>query len=142
MKLKRMFFLVVGCLCLGIGCVGIALPLLPTFPFFLGTVFCFANSSQKLHSWFVGTGMYQKHLEPFLQKKGMTPGTKAAILVSMTLLLGFGFLMMSKAPAGRILVAAVWLGHAVYFLCGVKTLHREAVKVAKTTAEKNYVPPQ
>ena len=39
MKLKRLFFLILGCVCLALGCVGIVLPVLPTVPFFLATVF-------------------------------------------------------------------------------------------------------
>lgn len=58
MKLKRLFFLILGCVCLALGCVGIVLPVLPTVPFFLATVFCFANSSEKLHTWFLGTELY------------------------------------------------------------------------------------
>ena len=50
MKVKRLFFLVLGCVCLGLGCIGVVLPILPTVPFFLVTVFCFAKSSQRLHS--------------------------------------------------------------------------------------------
>lgn len=91
MKLKRLIFLILGFVCLGLGCVGIALPILPTVPFFLVTVFCFANSSQKLHDWFVGTKMYKKHLESFVKKKGMTVQTKVGIIIPVTLLMGFGF---------------------------------------------------
>ena len=62
MKLKRLIFLILGFLCLGLGCVGVALPILPTVPFFLVTVFCFANSSQKLHDWFVSTKLFTKNI--------------------------------------------------------------------------------
>ena len=87
MTLKRLIFLILGCLCLGLGCVGIVLPILPTVPFFLATVFCFANLSEKLHHWFLGTKLYKKHLDSFVKKKGMTASTKAGILSSVTLLM-------------------------------------------------------
>ena len=37
MNLKRMIYLVLGFICLGAGCVGVVLLLLPSFPFFVGT---------------------------------------------------------------------------------------------------------
>lgn len=128
MKLKRLLYLILGCICLGLGCVGIVLPILPTVPFFLVTVFCFAKSSQKLHDWFISTKMYKKHLESFVKKKGMTVRTKATIMTSVTLLMGFGFtMMMLKAiyiPC--IILAVVWICHIIYFVFGVKTIKSEA----------------
>lgn len=124
MKLKRLIYLILGCLCLGLGCIGIVLPILPTVPFFLVTVFCFAKSSEKLHDWFVGTKMYKKHLKSFVQKKGMTVKTKVGIIIPVTLLMGFGFtMMMIKAIyVPCIILAVVWICHIIYFVFGVKTL--------------------
>ncbi len=124
MKLKRLIFLILGCICLGIGCIGVALPILPTVPFFLLTVFCFANSSQKLHDWFVGTRLYKKNLESFVQKKGMTVRTKVGIILPVTLVMGFGFFMMwrKRLTIPCVILAIVWACHMVYFLFGVKTI--------------------
>ena len=96
MKLKQLIFLIIGCLSLALGCVGIVLPILPTVPFFLVTVFCFANSSQRLHDWFIGTQMYKKHLDSFVKKKSMTVRTKAGILLPVTLLMAVGFFLMLR----------------------------------------------
>ena len=136
MRLRRLIFLILGCICLGLGCVGIVLPILPTVPFFLVTVFCFANSSQKLHDWFVGTKMYQKHLESFVQKKGMTVQTKVGIIVPVTLLMRFGFFMMMRAEilVPSIILAVVWVCHIIYFVFGVKT--RKPNKETAATAAK------
>lgn len=124
MNVKRLFFLAVGCISLALGCVGIVLPILPTVPFFLLTVFCFANSSRKMHDWFVRTRMYHRHLESFVQKKGMTKSTKAAILLSVTALMAVGFFVMARKGIWIpcILLGVVWVCHLVYFLFGVKTL--------------------
>ena len=127
MKLKRLFFLILGCVCLALGCVGIVLPVLPTVPFFLATVFCFANSSEKLHTWFLGTELYQKHLDSFVKKKGMTAQTKAGILMSVTLLMAVGFfLMLRKALSHSLHYSRYCVArHLVYFLFGVKTIKTE-----------------
>ncbi|MCI8718232.1 MAG: YbaN family protein [Lachnospiraceae bacterium] len=124
MKIKKLLFLILGCLCLGLGCIGIVLPILPTVPFFLVTVICFANSSQKLHDWFIHTKMYQKHLESFVKKKGMTARTKAGIIISVTLLMGFGFtiMLLKGIYIPCMILAFVWLSHIVYFVFGVKTI--------------------
>lgn len=124
MKLKQIIFLIIGCLSLALGCVGIVLPILPTVPFFLLTVFCFANSSQKLHDWFIGTQMYKKHLESFVQKKGMTVRAKATILTSVTALMAVGFVLMLRKGiiVPCVVLAVVWVCHLVYFLFGVKTI--------------------
>lgn len=132
MKLKRLIFVILGCICLGLGVIGIVLPILPTVPFFLATVFFFANSSQKLHDWFVGTKMYKENLKSFVEKKGMTIKTKATIIGSVTLLMGIGFIMMSRVPIGRIILAIVWVCHIVYFVFGVKTI--DAEKMGDETA--------
>lgn len=133
MKLKQIIFLIIGCLSLALGCVGIVLPILPTVPFFLLTVFCFANSSQKLHDWFIGTQMYKKHLESFVQKKGMTVRTKATLLTSVTVLMAVGFVLMLRKGiiVPCVILAVVWVCHLVYFLFGVKTIP------AAETAQEN-----
>ena len=59
----KIFWMILGFLCLGFGTVGIVLPILPTVPFYMATLFCFAKSSERLHSWFLGTNLYKKHLD-------------------------------------------------------------------------------
>lgn len=120
--MKRILFVILGCLCLGLGTVGIVLPLLPTVPFYLATVFFFANSSKRLHDWFTGTKMYRKHLESYVKKEGMTVRTKSTIMASASLMMGIGFLGMSRVPIARIVLAVVWVCHIIYFVFMVKTI--------------------
>ena len=50
------------------------------------------------------------------------------LAVLVTVLMSIGFLMMSRVPVGRIILAGVWLFHIIYFCFGVKTLRPEAAE--------------
>ena len=126
-NLKKVFFVVLGCLSLGLGALGAVLPLLPAFPFLMLAAFCFAKSSEKLHGWFVSTKLYKKNLESFVQGKGMTVRTKIRIMLTVTFLMSIGFIMMHAVPVGRIVLGIVWLFHILYFIFGIKTLKIEDI---------------
>lgn len=127
MNIKKIAYIILGCIGLGIGAVGAVLPLLPAFPFLLLAAFCFAKSSEKLHNWFIGTKLYKDNLESYIAGKGMTKATKIRIMITVTVLMSIGFIMMHQVPVGRIVLACVWVFHIVYFAFGVKTLKVESV---------------
>ena len=126
MKAKKILFIVLGCIGLGLGAVGAVVPLLPAFPFLLLAAYSFARSSERLHSWFINTKLYKNNLESYVKGKGMTKWTKVRIMITVTVLMTFGFVMMHQVPVGRIVLAAVWLFHIFYFAFGVKTLKEPA----------------
>ena len=65
MRLKKISYVVLGCIGVGLGALGAVLPLLPAFPFLLLAAFCFARSSERLNLWFTGTKLYRDNLERF-----------------------------------------------------------------------------
>ena len=123
MKIKRLLWIILGFIGLGIGAVGVVLPMLPAFPFLLLAAFCFGKSSERLHKWFIGTKLYKNNLESYVKGQGMTLYTKIKVMVTVTLLMAFGFFMMFRKdlyiPCA--ILGGVWLFHIVYFIWGVKT---------------------
>lgn len=128
MKVKKGIYVTIGCLGVALGAIGAAVPLIPAFPFLLLAAVCFGKSSERLHTWFIGTKLYKNNLESYVQGRGMTWRTKIRIMLIVTLTMSVGFIMMSRVPVGRIILACVWVFHIIYFCFGIRTLREEEVK--------------
>lgn len=125
--MKKILYIVLGCISVGLGALGAVLPVLPTVPFLMLTAFCFARSSEKLDRWFRSTRLYEENLKDFVAGKGMTKKTKIRIMVTVTLLMSIGFVVMGLRGivSGCIILGLVWVFHIAYFVFGVRTYQEE-----------------
>ncbi|MDR3303737.1 MAG: YbaN family protein [Treponema sp.] len=74
--MKKILFLIAGFLLLGLGFVGIALPVLPTTPFVLAASFCFVKSSSRMHRWIMANRFFGPRIERLQNGKGLTKKEK------------------------------------------------------------------
>ena len=118
--MKKILYILIGCISFGLGIIGVILPILPTVPFVLLAAFCFARSSERLDGWFKSTKLYRENNI----KSGMTKRVKMRIMCSVTLLMSIGFVMMGLRGivVGNVVLLIVWIFHMVYFMFGVKTV--------------------
>ena len=119
-RMKKILYMIVGCVSIILGIVGVVLPILPTVPFVLLAAFCFARSSERLDGWFKNTKLYRENNI----KSGMTKQEKVRIMCSVSLLMSIGFVMMGLRGivVGNVVLLIVWIFHMVYFMFGVKTV--------------------
>lgn len=124
-KIKNTLFIILGSIGVGLGAIGVVVPLLPAFPFLLFAAYCFARSSEKLDRWFRQTKLYKNNLESYVKGKGMTRKTKIRIMILVTLLLSIGSYLIQAVVIGQIILGCVWLFHMLYFIFGVKTIQEK-----------------
>lgn len=116
----RYIYIVAAFVFLGLGLVGIAVPVLPTTPFLLLSVACFSRGSQRLHQWFASTKIYQKHVAEFIETHSLSRVAKIHILSISTL-----FILISLFTVDilwvRILLVVVSIYKYYYFYAKIKT---------------------
>ncbi|EGQ3847923.1 DUF454 domain-containing protein [Staphylococcus pseudintermedius] len=104
-----------------LGFAGAVLPLLPTTPFLLVAVLCFAKSSDRFHDWLIQTKVYQAYVEDFRKHRGYTMKKKIQLLISLYIVVGFSIWMVDVTMIRLGLLVMVVIQTMVLFTW-VKTL--------------------
>lgn len=133
-KAKKYFYITLGFIALGLGLIGVILPILPTTPFLLVTSFCFAKGSERFHTWFINTNIYKKHLESFVKERAMTLKQKVVLLSFVNFMLAFPLILIDILPM-RITIIVLIIIKLYYFIFKVKTITPEE-KIAMEAARK------
>ena len=117
----RYVFLAIGAISFGLGTAGIVLPLLPTVPFYMLTLFCLARGSERFHKMFLESILYQKTVGAYERDKALTLRTKLSILLSVTTIMAIGAYFSQDMPIALIVMGLVWIGHVIAVAFIVKT---------------------
>ena len=105
----RYVFLTIGAISFALGTAGIVLPLLPTVPFYMLTLFCLARGSERLHKMFLASSLYQKTVAAYERDKALTLRAKLSILVSVSAIMTIGAYFSQDMP-----IALMVMGIDVY----------------------------
>ena len=117
----RYIFLTIGAISFVLGTAGIVIPLFPTVPFYMLTLFCLARGSERFHRMFLESSLYQKTVGAYERDKALTLRTKLSILLSVSTIMAIGAYFSQDMPIALIVMAFVWIGHVIALVFIVKT---------------------
>lgn len=119
METKRLFFLSVGSTLLGIGVIGIIIPVLPTTPFILASAFFYGKSSKRLDNWISNSPYFGSYIENYKTKNGVPLNDK---------LTSIGFLWLTLVVSA-FLFSNTWYIPLILIIVGMAvTLHIALIK--------------
>ena len=97
-KLKKIIFIAAGFVFVGLGAIGIFLPLLPTTPFLVLAAFLFSKTSEKFHKWLLGIRMFGPYLAHYESGTGVPKSLKIKTIA----------LLWPSLAISAIIISAVW----------------------------------
>jgi len=110
----RLAWFVFGMTCVGLGAVGVVLPLLPTTPFLLLAAYAFARSSERWHRWLMEHKLFGPMINDWNRYGAIDRQTKIVSIISMIGLIGLS--VMLGASRTVIVVQAVVLTASATFI--------------------------
>lgn len=78
---------------MGLGVIGVVLPLLPTVPFMLLAAFCFARSSERMHHRLITHPRFGPSIEDWSRNGAIHPKAKKWATLSIAAVYGISLLM-------------------------------------------------
>ena len=114
--IKKYLLIFFGLLFVALGIIGVVLPILPTTPFLLLALACFANSSPAFHQMLLHNRWFGKGLQQWEENRSISRASKikAMILIGITFALSIAILhgrmqlQLGLLTMGSILLAFIW----------------------------------
>lgn len=111
----KIVYIILGFISLGLGIVGILLPVLPTTPFLLLTVAMFTKGSDRVSNWFKGTNIYIKYLKEFDETHTMTKNKKRFLSIFTDILLLVSIMKVEPMILKVVIILLIIIKHYYFY---------------------------
>ncbi len=122
--LKKRLLLIGGTLSLGLGIVGMLVPVLPTTPFLLLTAYCYLRSSERMHAWLMNHRLFGSYIHNYMEYRAISSRARIISLIGLWASLAVSFILVA-VPAVRWVLVLVGVGVSVHLLM-LKTMPKAA----------------
>ena len=112
--------IIVGTFFVGLGIVGIFLPLLPTTPFFLLAAACYARSSKRFYNWLLKNRWFGNYIKNYREGKGVSLEVKILSISFLWIAIGYSAIFVLRILLGRIILILIAIGVTIHIL-SIKT---------------------
>lgn len=112
----RILLIAAGWLNVGLGIIGIFLPVMPTTVFFLIAAACFAKSSEKFYWWLLNNKQFGKLIRDFREKRGMPLKSKVIAVSVLLIVIGYSAFFAVDSLIVKILLLMIGISVSIYLI--------------------------
>ncbi|MBW7888912.1 MAG: YbaN family protein [Bacteroidetes bacterium] len=105
-----------GTILVGIGILGIFLPLLPTTVFFLMAAWCYARSSEKFYRWLHHNKYFGKYIKDYREGRGITLSSKISTILILWASITYSIVFAVEIFFVKILLFLIAVGVTIHIL--------------------------
>lgn len=116
MSIKNVILVSLGTLSLGLGLLGVVVPLLPTTPFLLLSAALYTRGSPRLHAWLTGHRLLGPYIANYRAGRGIPRRTRIVSITLLWVTIGLSATFAVSHIAARLLLLAIAVGVTVHLL--------------------------
>ncbi len=129
MDVRKAILIFVGTVCVGLGLLGMFLPLLPTTVFLLMAAYCYSKSSDRFYNWLLTNRYCGSYISNYRSGRGISLRQKVSTITILWASIGLSIWLMDGKLWVSLLLAAVAVGVSIHILW-LKT-YRPAIEAAE-----------
>lgn len=111
--MKKILYIMLGSIMLGIGAIGVVVPGLPTTIFLILAAYFFTHSSSKLYNWLMNNKTFGPIITNYTLYRGITSKDRKKALITIWLIILISIIFSQSILLGTILLI-VALAHTVF----------------------------
>lgn len=129
-KFVRVLLVVAGTFFVGLGALGIFLPLLPTTPFLLLAAACYARGSDTFYNWLLNNRWFGQYIKNWREGRGIPLKTKMISILLLVLTIGYSVIFVIHIFMVKIILIVIAIGVGFHII-SFPTLKEELVESRK-----------
>ncbi len=117
----RTLLIIAGTLLVGLGIIGIFMPVLPTTPFLLLAAACYARSSQRFYHWLLNNKWLGNYIKNYIQRKGVPLKVKVLTITLLWITIGFSVVFAVEVFLVKLILILIAIGVSIHIF-SIRTL--------------------
>ena len=113
---RKGIFVVAGTVSLGLGAMGVFLPVLPTTPFLLLSAAFYYKGSERMHRWLLNNKLFGNYIKNYKEGRGITLKAKAITLLLLWTTICYSAFFIVNMIALQIVLLAIAGGVSIHIL--------------------------